>query len=208
MEARICREFLESTSRPRFLQTCPKTPRDVAVRRAYRRCVRNVSACSTDRQQQQQHSADLQAVGPPGARARREARVRRGQLRGLAGRSDLGGGAPPAADRPARRGGRADGGATSRSGPAASELLEVGRRGARRSGEGGQAVPACETQPAQPRRRDRRAARGRRPHLPGELRERQADRRRCGATQLLTVTRGQPRHAGFLPPTEQRKARR
>jgi len=40
-------------------QTCRKTTRDVAVRRAYRRCVRNVSACSADRQQQ---SADLQAL--------------------------------------------------------------------------------------------------------------------------------------------------
>ncbi len=47
----ICREFLESTTRPHFLQMCRKKPRDVAVRRAYRRCVRNVSACSTDRQQ-------------------------------------------------------------------------------------------------------------------------------------------------------------
>jgi hypothetical protein len=28
-----------------------KASRDVAMRRAYRRCVRNVSACSTDRQQ-------------------------------------------------------------------------------------------------------------------------------------------------------------
>jgi hypothetical protein len=30
--------------------TCQKTPRDVAVRRAYRRCVGNVSACSGHRQ--------------------------------------------------------------------------------------------------------------------------------------------------------------
>ena len=55
----ICREFLESTSRPRFLKTCRKKPRGVALRRAYRRCVRNVSACSAHRQQQ---SADLQAL--------------------------------------------------------------------------------------------------------------------------------------------------
>jgi hypothetical protein len=39
--------------------TCRKTTRVVAVRRAYRRCVRNVSACSVDRQQQ---SVDLQAL--------------------------------------------------------------------------------------------------------------------------------------------------
>jgi hypothetical protein len=41
-----------STCRPALSQTCRKTTRDVAVRRAYRRCVRNVSACSADRQQQ------------------------------------------------------------------------------------------------------------------------------------------------------------
>jgi hypothetical protein len=37
---------------------CQKTPRNVALRRAYRKCVRNVSACSASRQQQ---SAELQA---------------------------------------------------------------------------------------------------------------------------------------------------
>ena len=48
-----------SACRPALSHTCRKTTRDVAVRRAYRRCVRNVSACSRYRQQQ---SADLQAL--------------------------------------------------------------------------------------------------------------------------------------------------
>jgi hypothetical protein len=55
----ICRQFLESTTRLQFQQMRRKKPRDVAVRREYRRCVRNVSARSTDRQQQ---SAYLQAL--------------------------------------------------------------------------------------------------------------------------------------------------
>jgi 3-oxoadipate enol-lactonase len=55
----ICRELLRLPPRPRFRRTCRKRPRDVAVRRAYRRCVRNVSGCSTGRQQQ---SANLQAL--------------------------------------------------------------------------------------------------------------------------------------------------
>ena len=40
---------------------CRKTPRDVAVRRAYRRCVRNVSACFTGRQQLSASSQALYA---------------------------------------------------------------------------------------------------------------------------------------------------
>ncbi len=55
--------FRRACGWPRSAKACQAASRDVAVRRAYRRCVRNVSPCSTDRQQQ---SADLQAfLGKP-----------------------------------------------------------------------------------------------------------------------------------------------
>jgi hypothetical protein len=55
----MSRGFYEGPRRVCSSEACQKASRDDAVRRAYRRCVRNVSARSTDRQQQ---SADLQAL--------------------------------------------------------------------------------------------------------------------------------------------------
>jgi hypothetical protein len=51
--------FRRSTRSCLAPKECRKASRDAAVRRAYRRCVRNVSACSTNRQHD---NADLQAL--------------------------------------------------------------------------------------------------------------------------------------------------
>ena len=58
-QRRMSRDFCERFVCLAPSGMCHKASRDVAVRRAYHRCVRNVSACSADRQQQ---SADLQAL--------------------------------------------------------------------------------------------------------------------------------------------------
>jgi hypothetical protein len=48
----LCRDFVDRRDRVLAREVCRKASQDVAMRRAYRRCVRNVSACSTNRQQQ------------------------------------------------------------------------------------------------------------------------------------------------------------
>ena len=55
----LSRAFAARPARALAAEPCRRASPGVAVRRAYRRCVRNVSACSTSRQQQ---SADLQAL--------------------------------------------------------------------------------------------------------------------------------------------------
>ena len=55
----VCRNFVDPRDRVSPGRMGQKASRDVALRRAYCRCVRNVSARSTSRQQQ---SADLQAL--------------------------------------------------------------------------------------------------------------------------------------------------
>jgi hypothetical protein len=55
----LCRDFVDRRDRVLAREVRRKASQDVAMRRAYRRCVRNVSACLTNRQQQ---SAHLQAL--------------------------------------------------------------------------------------------------------------------------------------------------
>src|SRR5262249_37927099 len=83
----LCGEISRSTRRLRLSQMRRQTSRGVARRRAYRICVRNVSACSTDRQQE---SADLQ-VFKPSPRTRTGDRLLTMEVDVLGGRAGDGG---------------------------------------------------------------------------------------------------------------------